>query len=70
MDRAFQKIKPTMMKALVLALPSLKKLFVVDSVTPQVGIVGVLSQEGHLVPFFDEKFNEAKRYSAATLLLS
>lgn len=52
MEYAFEKIKTSMTKVPVLALPYFEKLFVVESNVSQVGIGGVLSQKDCPITFF------------------
>jgi len=50
-----------MIEALVIRHPNISKVFVVACDASGVGIGGVLSQDGHYIAYFSEKFNEAKQ---------
>ena len=57
---AFRLLKEQMTQALVLRLLDFSKVFEVACDASNVGISGVLSQEGHPVTYFNEKLNDAK----------
>ena len=52
--RAFEQIKQKMTEALVLKLPDFDKVFEVSCDALQVGVGGVLSQDGHPVAYFSD----------------
>ena len=59
--KAFEEIKKKLTKAPVLQLPDFSKVFEVACDASNVGIGGVLNQEGHTIAFFIGKLNEAKQ---------
>ena len=58
---AFEQIKQKMTEAPVSKLPDFDKLFEVSCDASQVGVGGVLSQDGHLVAYFSEKLNDSRK---------
>ena len=63
-SKAFHELKKKMTEAPILRLLDFSKVFEVACDALGVGIVGVLSQEGHPIAFFSEKLNDAKlKYS-------
>ena len=60
-SQTFRDIKVKMTEAHVLRYPDFTKAFEAACDASGVGIGGVLSQEGHLIAFFSEKLNDAKR---------
>lgn len=63
-SKTFKEVKKLMTEAPVLRLLDFSKAFEVAADASNVRIGGVLSQEGHLVAYFNEKLNNAKlRYS-------
>jgi len=60
-QRAFDAIKKCLTEAPILQLPNFDSSFEVACDASQLGIGGVLSQNGHPIAFYSEKLNEAKR---------
>lgn len=58
---SFQVVKQKMIEAPVQALPNFEKLFEVNCDACEVGIDIFLSQDGHLIAFFNEKLSSSKR---------
>ena len=66
--RAFEQIKQKITEAPVLKLQDFDKVFEVNCDASQVGVGGVLSQNGHPVAYFSKKLNDSrKKYSAYDL---
>jgi len=69
-QKAFEAIKVQLNQAPILRLPNFEIPFEVSCDASHLGIGGVLSQNGHLVAFYSEKLNDArKRYSTYDLEL-
>ena len=60
-DKSFNFLKQKVTKHHILALPNFNKVFQVDYDASGTTIGAILSQEGRLVAYFSEKFNDAKR---------
>ncbi|XP_039035703.1 uncharacterized protein LOC120172275 [Hibiscus syriacus] len=59
--KAFENMKEAMVSALDLVLPDYTKFFEVYTDASGVSIGGVLIQEGHLIAYESQKFNETER---------
>ena len=59
--KVFVEIKVRMISAPFMRLPAFFKIFEVACDASDIGIGGVLAQEGHLVAYFSEKLNNAKQ---------
>ena len=57
----FQMVKQKMTEATMLASLDFEKLFEINCDASRVGIGGVLSQDGHLIAFFNEKLSRSKK---------
>ena len=53
--KAFVEIKARMVSAAVMRLPDFSKIFEVACDVSDIGIGGVLTQEGHPIAYFSEK---------------
>jgi hypothetical protein len=63
-QKSFEILKQKVTRAPVLTLPDFSKVFEIDCDASNLGIGGVLSQEGKPIDFFSEKLNESrKKYS-------
>ena len=60
-EKAFQTLKQEVATKPILLLTTFDKLFTIECDASSVAVGGVLSQEGRLVTFFNEKLNEAKK---------
>jgi len=58
-SKTFAEIKRRMMEAPVMRLPDFSKAFEITCDASGLSTCGVLSQESHLVAFFNEKLNDA-----------
>jgi hypothetical protein len=62
--KSFEDLRKKVTKQLVLALPDVNKVFQVEYDASGTTIGVVLRQEGRMIAFFSEKFNEARnKYS-------
>ena len=59
--KAFEEIKKRQTEAPILALIDFSKVFEVACDVLNVGIRGMLNQEGHPIVFFSKKLNEARQ---------
>jgi hypothetical protein len=63
-QKRFELLKKNVTKAPILILPNFSKVFEIDCDASNLGIGGVLRQEGKSTTFFSEKLNDSqKKYS-------
>ncbi|XP_078431729.1 uncharacterized protein LOC144703437 [Wolffia australiana] len=59
-NKVFEEVKHLMTEALVLRLPDFNKVFKVACDASDIGIGGVLNQDGHPLEYFSEKLNDTR----------
>lgn len=57
-QQAFESLKSLMTQAFVLSLPNFHKTFTVETDASSTGIGAVLTQEGHLIGYFNKKLSK------------
>ena len=69
-NKAFEEIKSKMVNPSILRLPNFEKVVEVACDASHMGIGVVLSQDGHLVAFFSDKLNGAKKKNTPHMILN